>query len=717
MAWVVTIAWTVRFVAGHRRARYYDQRRTEGLYVHKEMTERFPNRLIAESSPYLRQHALNPVDWYPWGKEALSRAQDEDKPILLSIGYSACHWCHVMAHESFENAEIAALMNQHFINIKVDREERPDLDDIYQKSAQVFTGRGGGWPLTMFLTPDQEPFYGGTYFPPVPRHNLPAFPDVLQGVLEAYRKHRDEVQNNIDRVKSGLLRISTPAGSTEALTERLLDHAGSELGNLFDPVCGGFGDGPKFPTVPPLSLMLRQSVRKKDRSLQDKVLLQLRVMAAGGIYDHLGGGFHRYAVDGQWKIPHFEKMLYDNAQLVRIYLDGWRLTKEERFRQVVEDTLEYVRREMMHPDGAFFAAQDADSEGQEGKFFLWTPDQIVSALGAELGGEFCRVYGVTENGNFEGKNVLLRIEETGLSAEEQETVESMLKPARAKLLAERERRVKPQRDENILTSWNAMMISAFFDAAKTFGVPAYRATAEKALIYLLDYAFAQGRVCRSVASGRGRLNGYLDDAAWLATALLDAFETTSHCWYLDQAGAVMQSLLSNFWDEVASGCFFTSHDHERLIQRMKTGTDSAMPSGNAVAAEALLRLFSFTGEERYHERAEQILKLFRQTMAQNPYGAAAMLCSLDWWLCGPTEIIVVGPRGNPLTEAMVMTVQQRYIPNRVLLAIEETRADGAIEVPLAKGKASLDGRPTAYVCHRHTCSQPVTEPRLLEAML
>ncbi|HSC56706.1 MAG TPA: thioredoxin domain-containing protein, partial [Nitrospira sp.] len=479
-------------------------------------TERFPNRLITESSPYLRQHASNPVDWYPWGKEALSRAKAEDKPILLSIGYSACHWCHVMAHESFENTDIAAVMNQHFINIKVDREERPDLDEIYQRSAQVFTGRGGGWPLTMFLTPDQEPFYGGTYFPPVPRHNLPAFPDVLLGVVEAYRGHRDEVQRNIERVKSGLLRISTPTGSAQPLTEQLLNHAGSELGRLFDPVRGGFGDGPKFPTVPPLSLMLRQSVRQKDQSLQDKVLLQLRAMAAGGIYDHLGGGFHRYAVDGEWKIPHFEKMLYDNAQLVRIYLDGWRLTKEERFRQVVEETLEYVRREMTHPDGAFFSAQDADSEGHEGAFFVWTPEEIVSVLGGDLGSIFCRSYGVTASGNFEGKNVLLRMEDRGLSPEEQEAAESVLKPARGKLLAAREQRVKPQRDENILTSWNAMMISAFFDAAMTFGVPAYRAAAEKALTYLLDYAVTNGRVSRTVAAGKGCLKGYLDDAAWLA---------------------------------------------------------------------------------------------------------------------------------------------------------------------------------------------------------
>ncbi len=682
-----------------------------------QQTKRSHNRLIGESSPYLKQHAENPVDWYPWGEEALSRAKAEDKPILLSIGYSACHWCHVMAHESFESVEIAKVMNQHFINIKVDREERPDLDEIYQKSAQVFTGRGGGWPLTMFLTPDQAPFYGGTYFPPVPRFNLPGFPEVLLGVAEAYRNHRGEVTKNVERVMNALLWVGRPKSSTAPLTDQLLDRAVDELGRLFDSIHGGFGDGPKFPTVPPLSLMLRQAERRKDQSLQGQVLLQLRRMAAGGIYDHLGGGFHRYSVDGEWKVPHFEKMLYDNAQLVRIYLDGWRLTKDEGFRQVVEETLEYVRREMTHPDGAFFAAQDADSEGHEGAFFVWTPVEIMAVLGAELGGEFCRFYGVTEDGNFEGKNVLHRLSGLELSPEEQEVAESTLRPARAKLLAARERRVKPLRDENILTSWNAMMVSSFLDAAVTFGVPAYRAAAEQALTYLLDYAVVNGRVCRTVGGGKGRLNGYLDDAAWLATALLDAFEATSHRWYLDQACAVTESLLTHFWDETAGGCFYTSHDHERLIQRMKSGTDSAVPSGNAVAASLFLRLFSFTGERRYYERADQILRLFQSVMEENPYSASAMLCSVDWFLSGPKEIVVVGARGNPLTEAMVATGYQRYVPNRALLTVEDPRPVGEAELPLAIGKTSLNGRPTAYVCQHQACSQPVTEPRQLEAML
>jgi uncharacterized protein len=676
-----------------------------------------PNRLITESSPYLRQHAGNPVDWYPWGEEALARARAEDKPVLLSIGYSACHWCHVMAHESFEDVEIATVMNRHFINIKVDREERPDLDEIYQKSAQVFLGRGGGWPLTMFLTPDQEPFYGGTYFPPVPRFNLPGFPDVLRGVVEVYRNRRDEIRKNIERVKSGLLRVCSPTPSSESLTDQLLDHAGSELRQLFDRVHGGFGGGPKFPTVPPLSLMLRQAARRKDPTLQELVLLQLRTMAAGGIYDHLGGGFHRYSVDGQWVIPHFEKMLCDNAQLVRIYLDGWRLTREERFRQVVEETLDYVRREMTHPDGAFFAAQDADSEGHEGTFFLWGPGEITAVLGSELGGEFCRVYGVTEGGNFGGKNVLHRLGGLGLSAEEQEQAESKLRPARTKLLAARDRRIKPQRDENILTSWNAMMVSAFLDAALTFGMPVYRVVAEQALTFLVDYAFINGRVSRTVARSRGRLNGYLDDAAWLATALLDAFEATSHRWYLDQACAVAESMLTHFWDETVGGCFFTSHDHERLLQRMKPGTDGAMPSGNAVAALVFLRLFSFTGEERYHERAGQVLHLFQAVMAQNPYGSSALLCALDWFLSRPKEIVVVGGRGNPLTEALVRTIHQCYVPNRAVLVVENPRRVGEAELPLSMGKTTLNGRPTAYVCQHESCSQPVIEPRQLEVML
>jgi hypothetical protein len=671
------------------------------------------NRLAAEASPYLRQHAKNPVDWYPWGQEALSRSKVEDKPILLSIGYSACHWCHVMAHECFENREIARLMNQDFINVKVDREERPDLDDIYQKAAQVFLGRGGGWPLTMFLTPDQEPFYGGTYFPPEPRHNLPGFSEVLRGVVEAYRNHREDVSKNVEKVKTGLLRVGTPQPSTDPLTDRLLDEAAESLGQFFDPVHGGFGEGPKFPTVPPLSLLLHQTARTKEASYQELVLLQLRTMAAGGIYDHLGGGFHRYSVDGQWLIPHFEKMLYDNAQLVRIYLDGWRLTKESRFREVVEETLEYVCRELAHPDGPFYAAQDADSEGREGAYFTWEQGEILSLLGADVAEEFCRHYGVTENGNFEGTNVLNRLGGTQPSPEALQSLQT----AKVKLLAARECRMKPQRDDNILTSWNAMMVSAYLDAFQTFGVPAYLTAAERALTFLLDYAVENGRVYRAVAGGKGRLNGYLDDAACLAAALLDAFETTSHRWYLEQAREVTGHLLERYWDEEAGGCFYTSRDHEALLHRMKSGTDSAIPSGNATVASVLLRLFSFTREQKYYDRAEHLFRVFRNVMEQNAYGSSAMLCSLDWYLTTPREIVVLGTRGDARTESLLSTVHQRYLPNRAVLVADNSRRGGESDLPLTIGKTSVNGQATVYVCQRQTCSSPLTENRQLELLL
>jgi len=676
------------------------------------------DRLIHEMSPYLRQHAHNPVGWYPWGEEALTRAKAENKPILLSIGYSACHWCHVMAHESFENPDIANLMNEHFVNVKVDREERPDLDDIYQKSAQVFMGRGGGWPLTVFLTPDQEPFYGGTYFPPVPRYNLPGLPQVLLGVMEAYRQHPDEVQKSIERVKAGLRRVSSPQPSEEPLNEALLDGAVQDLGLFYEPVHGGFGDGPKFPTVPPLSLLLRQADRTNDRSAQDQVLHQLRRMAAGGIYDHLGGGFHRYSVDGQWLVPHFEKMLYDNAQLVRIYLDGWRLTREFRFKQVVEETLEYVSREMVHPDGGFYAAQDADSEGHEGKYFVWEPAEIKAILGTDRGELFCRVYGVTSEGNFEGKSILNRLASANLQPEEMREVERVLAPARRQLLEVRERRVKPQRDDKILTSWNGLMISGLVDAYQTLGLPAYLSVAEKALAFLLDHAYQNGRLFRTVTDGVGRLNGYLDDYAFLAAALIDTFEATSNPTYLDKACELTEVMMEQFWDEQTGGCFFTGKDHEPLIQRMKSGTDSAIPSGNAVAAMNGLRLFFYTGEQHYFDRAEQTLRLFRNQMDQNAYGSAAMLCALDFYLAKPKEIVLVGRKTDPGTQDLLRQIQGRYVPNKTLVIVDGTEGVGLQNVPVvARGKTALDGKPTAYVCHNFACSQPVIEWAGLETLL
>ena len=675
------------------------------------------NRLIHETSPYLKQHAHNPVDWYPWGEEALARAKAENKPILLSIGYSACHWCHVMERESFENPDIAKLMNEHFINIKVDREERPDLDDIYQKSAQAFMRRGGGWPLTVFLTPDQEPFWGGTYFPPTPRYGMPGFPEVLLGVAEAFMKEPAQVQENTQKVKSGLRRISSPEPSEGPLTEALLDDALRDLGLFFEPVNGGFGEAPKFPTSPPFHLLLRQYHRTNDRKPLDMTLHSLWKMAAGGLYDHLGGGFHRYSTDGQWLVPHFEKMLYDNAQLVRLYLDGWRLSREPRFKQVVEETLDYIRREMVHPGGGFYTAQDADSEGHEGKYFVWDPAEIKAVLGPDLGEAFCRAYDVTEGGNFEGKNIPNLILSNGrIEVKDMPDAGQVMAEARRKLLHVRKRRVKPLRDEKILTSWNGLMISGVLDAYQTLGNPADLAMAEKALAFLLEDAYKNGRLFRTVTGGQGRLNGYLDDYAFLTAALLDAFEATSNPTYLDKARELTAVMLEQFWDPQSGGCFFTGKDHEPLIQRMKGGEDSAIPSGNAVAAMNFLRLFSHTGEGAYLNRTEQTFRLFRHQMDQNPFGTASMLCALDFFLAKPKEIVLVGARTHPAMNDLLGKIYGRYVPNKTLVVVDGNNRSRLVPAA-AQGKAAINGQPTAYVCHNFTCSQPVTDWDALEKLL
>jgi len=676
------------------------------------------NRLIHETSPYLLQHAHNPVDWHPWGEEALAKAKTEDKPILLSIGYSACHWCHVMEHESFENPDIAKLMNEHFVNIKVDREERPDLDDIYQKSAQAFMRRSGGWPLTVFLTPDQEPFWGGTYFPPTPRYGMPGFPEVLLGVAEAYRKEPDQVKQNTQKVKAGLRQISSPTPSADPLNEELLNGAVKDLSAFYEPVNGGFGDAPKFPTPPPFHVLLRQFARTKDQKPLDMTLHSLWKMAAGGIYDHLGGGFHRYSTDGRWLVPHFEKMLYDNAQLVRLYLDGWRLSREPRFKQVVEETLEYLRREMIHPDGGFYTAQDADSEGHEGKYFVWEPAEVKAVLGPDLGDTFCRLYDITDSGNFEGKNIPNLIGANGrIDVKDLPEAEPVIADARRKLLDVRERRIKPLRDDKILTGWNGLMISGVLDAYRTLGNPAHLRMAEKALAFLLERAYQNGRLFRTVTGGIGKLNGYLDDYAFLAAALIDAFEATAKPAYLDQARELTAVMLEQFWDAQAGGCFFTGKDHEALIQRMKTGEDSAIPSGNAVAAMNFLRLFSYTGEQSYLDKAERTFRLFRTHMDRNPFGTASLLCALDFHLSKPKEIVLVGRRDAPEMRDFLAKIHERYVPNKTLVVVDGAGQDARYMPESAKGKRALDGKPTAYVCHNFTCSQPVTDWDALEKLL
>tara|TARA_B100000315_G_scaffold255382_1_gene298590 strand:+ start:2523 stop:4562 length:2040 start_codon:yes stop_codon:yes gene_type:complete len=679
------------------------------------MLYEYTNRLINETSPYLLQHSHNPVDWYPWGEEALTRAKAENKPILLSIGYFACHWCHVMERESFENIETATLMNNNFINIKVDCEERPDLDDIYQKSIQAFLGRGGGWPLTAFLTPEQEPFYGGTYFPPIPQYKLPAFPDLLVGIAEAYRDKKTDIRENVQQVMAELRRTGTPQPSEKHLDTGIIDDAIKGFISLYESVDGGFGTGPKFPTAQPFHLLLRHHHRTGTTSSLDIALHSLRKISAGGIYDHLGGGFHRYSVDSKWLIPHFEKMLYDNAQLIRIYLDGWRLTQTIRFRQVVEETIEYVRREMISPEGGFYTAQDADSEGVEGKHFVWTPKEINAILGLKLGTEMCRIYDVTETGNFEGTSILNRIASSDFSESEMIRIEELLAPARKQLHETRETRIKPQRDDKIITGLNGLMISGVLDAYQTLGDSSYLTLAENALNFLLAKAYKGGHLYRTITNGEGKLNGYLDDYAFLTAAFLDAYEATFNNTYVEVAQELTSVMIEQFWDSQTGGCFFTTNNHETLIHRMKSGNDGPIPSGNAIAVMNFIRLSTLTGKQIYHDRAEKTFKVFRSEMDDNGYGSAAMLNALDFYLEKPKEIVVIGNRMSSATKALLTRIQSVYIPNKVVILVDDKNSSTL--PPIAQGKNALGEKPTVYVCHNFTCSKPVTSWTDLKPLL
>jgi uncharacterized protein YyaL (SSP411 family) len=686
------------------------------------MEHRHTNRLIHETSPYLQQHAHNPVEWYPWGEEALAKAKAEDKPILLSVGYSACHWCHVMEHESFEDERIAELMNKHFVNIKVDREERPDLDQIYQYVVQMF-GVGGGWPLTMFLTPDKEPFYGGTYFPPDDRFGRPGFPKVLEAVARYYREHKAEIRQTTQQVKQGLQGLSTFTASSQPLNKAVIENAVRKLNNIFDEAHGGFGTQPKFPNPMNLALFLRYWRASGHEAYLRMALLALQKMAQGGIYDQLGGGFHRYSVDAHWLVPHFEKMLYDNAQLLRLYADATRITKEPFYRRVVAETVGYVRREMLHPDGGFYATQDADSEGEEGKFFVWTPDEVTAILGPEVGEIFCRAYGVDEQGNFEhGTSILHRVVSPEWVAQEfgqnAAAVEHMLAEARQKLFAAREQRVKPFRDEKIIVAWNGLMISALLDASALLDDAAVQRDALRSIDFILTHLVRNGQLLHSYKDEPATIPGYLDDYASFVGCLLDAFEVTSERRYLELAEQFHRGTVAHFWDEVQGGFFLTGPDHEALIQRPKDPFDHAVPGGNSLATHNLLRLYYYTGEEEHLQRAEKTLRLFRDHMEENPFSFGHMLCALDFYLETPREIVIVGRRGAADTQAMLRVVYETYLPNKILLLVDpaEGMGDAFAHLPLGE-MAQLEGKATAYVCHNFACSAPTTEPAGLANLL
>ncbi|MDO8704648.1 MAG: thioredoxin domain-containing protein [Sulfuricaulis sp.] len=648
------------------------------------------NRLAQETSPYLQQHASNPVDWFPWGEEALRCAREQDKPILLSIGYSACHWCHVMAHESFEDAEVAAVMNRIFINIKVDREERPDLDQIYQTAHAMLTQRGGGWPLTLFLTPDQTPFFGGTYFPKEPRYNLPGFVQLLEQVAGIYRTHREDIALQNASLLHAFGATLPNAKDQGSLSDAPLDDACDELRQAFDPVYGGFGGAPKFPQPSGLEFLLRHAGSGDTRSM---ALHTLRKMAEGGIHDQLGGGFCRYSVDERWAIPHFEKMLYDNGPLLSLYTDAHVLTGEASFRHVAQGIAGWAMREMQSPNGGFYSSLDADSEHEEGKFYLWTPEQVASLLSAEEYAVAAVHYGLDQPPNFEGKHWNLLV---ARPLDELAQAQQLLANAKQKLFAARENRVRPGRDEKILVSWNALMIKGMAHAGRMLGEPAWIASAQRATDFIRTAMWRNGRLLATCKDDKAHLNAYLDDYAFLLDALLELLQAEFRPTDLKFARALADVLLEQFEDAQESGFFFTSHDHEKLIHRPKPGHDNATPSGNGVAAFALQRLGHLLGEVRYLEAAECTLKLYYPVLAQQPSGFASMLTALREYLTPPQIVILRSAPGA--SAAWRRQLLQRYWPDTLIIALEGEFA-GLPEM-LAK---PLSQEVSAWVCQGVRC--------------
>src|SRR5437899_3869407 len=605
------------------------------------------NRLFGESSPYLLQHAHNPVEWYPWGEESLQKARSENKPIFLSIGYSACHWCHVMAHESFEDEEIAKIMNENFINIKVDREERPDIDDIYQRVCQLASGTGG-WPLSVFLTPDQKPFYVGTYFPKYARYGMPGFGTILSQLAEAYKAKKQEIDSATVEFLQALEHSAKDVQQPQSviLDRSILDEAAVGLLYMSDPVYGGFGQAPKFPNPSNLLFLLRCYDISGLNRYKDFVMFTADKMAAGGIHDQIGGGFARYSTDQKWLVPHFEKMLYDNALLVQMYAELYQISGDEKYLGVVEQTLEYVRREMMSPENGFYSAQDADSEGEEGKFYVWSKQEIFNSLGDEtIASIFCDYYGVGQAGNFEGKNILnIRSSFDELSrrySRPPETLKRIINDASSRLFEIREKRIKPGRDDKILTAWNGLMISGFAKGYRVTNNKHYLQIAENTIEFIESRVTRDnGRLFRTFKNGISRLNAYLDDYAFYVNALLDVFELDSNPIYLERATKYTDFMLQHFWDPVDSTLYFTSDDHEQLIVRTKSLYDLAVPSGNSVAASNLLRLYYLTQKNDYLEKAEQIMKAGATSAAENPFGFGQLLSAIYLHVKKPIGITV-----------------------------------------------------------------------------
>ncbi len=670
-----------------------------------------PNRLARAKSLYLRQHADNPVAWYEWGPEAFAAALSQDKPIFLSVGYSACHWCHVMAHESFEDPAIAAALGADFIAIKVDREERPDVDSIYMNAIMALAGQGG-WPMSVFLKPSGEPFFGGTYFPPQPRYGMPSFAMVLEQTAAAWRERRSEVNDVAARLLDRLSEFEQLGGAE--MPNDLLAQAAAAACNSFDFENGGWGDEPKFPMAMTIDFLLGYSAQSGNQDARATALRSLDQMARGGIFDQLRGGFHRYSVDAVWLVPHFEKMLYDNAQLACCYLHAWQLTGNSRYLSVTRQTLDYVLAEMTGPDGWFYAAQDADSEGVEGKYYVWDLDEVESLLGDDAG-DFCHYYDVTLGGNFEGRNILHVPTTEGAgrahrSRLDESELAELLDRSRRMLLAARSRRVPPTTDRKAVTSWNAMMLASFAEAGAALGDPAYLGAAQRAARFLLEHALRDDRLSHSWADGQASGVGFLEDYAGLADALLTLYESDfDHRWF-DRAVALAETMIERF-GEPDGGLCDSAHDQVDLVVRPRRREDNATPSGAAMAARLMLRIWGLTGASVWRERAEASIPGLGDTFIRHGTAFSKWLQAMLWLEPQAQQVAIAGDPGDRLTRALIAAVRQNWRADRVIAV----GADSS--VPLLAGRGPVDGRPVAYVCRQFVCQQPEPDPLRLPAVL
>jgi len=675
-----------------------------------------PNRLAKETSPYLLQHADNPVDWYPWGSEALERAKSEDKPILLSIGYAACHWCHVMAHESFEDEDTARLMNEKFVNIKVDREERPDIDGIYMQAVQAMTGHGG-WPMTMFLLPDGSPFFGGTYYPPDDRQGLPSFRRVLESVSDAYTKRRPQVAETAGQLKEIYETNRVRAASEGTLSPKVLETAYRSLLQKYDERNGGFGTAPKFPSTMALDFLLKYWKRTGTAHALEMVTNSFQKMARGGIYDQVGGGLARYSVDASWLVPHFEKMLYDNALFVRLGANLWQATKDEEVRRVTIETVEWVGREMTSPEGGFYSSLDADSEGYEGKFYVWTEDELDALLGADSR-VFKVYYGVARDGNFEGKNILFVRTDPAFAARragvDEETLNAVLVRARRILYDARAKRVWPGRDEKILASWNGLMLRGVATAARVFDRKDFRELAIRNAESLLATMVKNGRVMRSHKEGVTRISGFLEDQAAVALGFLAVYELTFDQRWVKSAEEIARAMIEWFWDDTVGAFFDTAKDAEQLIARPRDVTDNATPAGTSLAIELLFHLSELEQNTEFHRRAAFTLESLADTMTRYPTAFGHLLGCADMELNGAIEVALVGDIKSAPFKVLERVVAEQYVPALVLAGGAPTASS---PVKLLNDRPLIDGKPTAYVCRAFTCDKPVTEPEALSGQL